>query len=109
MHTRKRATPQTQMFFRRFLAAGLAALVLALGMLSVAPAAHKHLHDDADHEDHECAIVFLAHGVTLSSAITAPPATESAWQETFFAVPGALYLVRPKYLLPLKCGPPARA
>lgn len=94
---------------RRIIAAGLGALVLVVAMLSAAPALHKHLHDDADHADHECAIVYLAHGVTLATTIAAAPAPEIVWLENFPATPESLFITSPKHLLPLKCGPPERA
>lgn len=95
--------------FRRLIAAGLGALVLVVGALSVSPDAHKHLHADADHADHECAIVFLAHGVTLTTAISAAPAREIAWREDFPAAPAAPFVASVRHLLPLKCGPPSLA
>jgi hypothetical protein len=106
MRTNPRVTPP---FFRRLVAAGLAALVLAIALLAAAPAAHKHLHDDADHADHECAIVFLAHGVTLTTALAAAKAVTVEWRETFPAAPVALHLTSPRHLLPLQCGPPSLA
>lgn len=69
---------------RRLLAAGSAALVLALGLMSVSPALHQWVHavpcaEDADHgasaqsdqplaTDHGCAVIAFAHGLTVASA-----------------------------------------
>lgn len=96
-------------FFRRLVAGGMAACVLALSLLAFAPEAHGHLHCDAGHEDHECAITFFAQGVTLATAIAAPPAARVVWFENFPAAPEQLPLVAAKYLLPPQCGPPLRA
>lgn len=67
---------------RRLLAAGSAALVLALGLMSVSPALHQRVHatpcaDAADHDasaqsdqpfatDHGCAVIAFAHGLTVA-------------------------------------------
>ena len=54
---------------RQALAATLALLVLALGLLSVAPQVHGEIHDDAHHAEHSCAIDWFASGVTMALAV----------------------------------------
>ena len=56
---------------RRSVAWLLAALVLALVVLTVCPAAHEWLHGDADQADHSCAITLFAQGVTTAMATLA--------------------------------------
>ena len=54
---------------RHALAAVLALLVFALGLLSVAPEIHVAMHDDAHSVEHSCAIDWFASGVTSALAI----------------------------------------
>lgn len=107
---------------RRLLAAGCAALVLALTLASVSPAAHAWLHQDEpahacrDHPkakpaphaaDHNCAVVLFAHGLDLPVGPVAllPPAS----LPRTFAHSGTveLFLVSPRYLRQPERGPPA--
>lgn len=94
---------------RRTVAAGCAALVLALTIFAASPSAHELLHDDthphAVPED-GCAVVMFASGVSLPVApvsITPPSAvaqTSSPVQAT------EIRLVSPRYLRHPERGPP---
>ena len=54
---------------RHALVTVLALLVLALGLLSVAPEIHLEMHHDAHSMEHSCAIDWFASGVTSALAI----------------------------------------
>ena len=60
---------------RQFLAALLAAQLLAIIALAVCPALHRWVHADADNDEHSCAVtLFLSGGCDAS----APDATAQA-------------------------------
>jgi succinate dehydrogenase hydrophobic anchor subunit len=91
----------------RVTALALAVLVVVLGVLAFAPAAHEHLHgDDHGHGEHSCAIVLFAQGITTA-------ATALALVAGFHRL--ASVVVEPQWLwvpisprrLPPACGPPA--
>ena len=90
------------------IAGGCAALVLLLSILAADPAAHRWLHADSDHEDHTCAIVLFAHGLT--SALAEVVLTLVAWRllSGLGWAGEVLHLAAPGYLLQPACGPPAR-
>jgi hypothetical protein len=90
----------------RILAAGLAALVWTLSLLAYAPTAHEHLHDDAHHEDHHCAIVLLAQGVDVAASAVRVPVPEFRLTTLPVAAPAEVVLPEAR-LLPPACGPPA--
>ena len=95
----------------------LAGLVLALGLLSVAPKAHAHLHGHdsdeqhshaplANHDDAGCAITLFQHGVTTPLDLPRLDTPESLWISTLTPAlvtkaPSALH-----HRLPPACGPP---
>ena len=95
---------------RRILAAGCAALVLALTIFSASPSAHELLHAD-DHQHavagDTCAVVMFASGVSLPVApfpITPP----SDLQQAVSPVTAAeVFLVSPRYLRHPERGPPS--
>ena len=90
------------------IATGCAMLVLLLAILAADPAAHRWLHADSDHEDHSCAVVLFAHGLT--SALAAVVLVLVAWR--LLSVLGrageVLQLAAPSYFLQPACGPPVR-
>jgi hypothetical protein len=93
--------------FRRCLAAGAAALVLLLTFLSASPEAHEHLHEDADHAEHSCAVVLFAHGLTFVLEVISARAPATAWN-AFVALPDReLFLTAAPHLHPPERGPPA--
>jgi hypothetical protein len=103
----------------RMLAAGGAALVLALSILAASPQAHAWLHsadhhghahhhphhDDAGSED-ACAVVLFAAGVALPAALLVPmpPAALAAGTPRLAAT--EILLVSPRYRLQPERGPP---
>lgn len=94
--------------FRRFIAAGAAALVLTLTILAASPEAHEHVHHDCHHdEEHACAVVLFAHGIwtTFDAIIVTEP--RATWSETIFPSRPELRLAAPRHFLPPQCGPPA--
>jgi hypothetical protein len=100
-------------WFRRFLAAGCAALVLALTVFAASPAAHDWLHVDADGSqssgDDACAVALFSSGVALPVGPIAVP-LPLEWQNT--GAPGfaqTVCLISPRYLRQPERGPPALA
>lgn len=95
-------------FVRHFTAVVSVALVLVLNILASSPEAHEHLHPDADHADHECAVVLFAHGI--APALDVPVVPAPVFIE--LGVPPAkatdLFLTSPRNLWPPERGPPAR-
>ncbi|MDF3055898.1 MAG: hypothetical protein K0R17_113 [Rariglobus sp.] len=93
----------------------LAGLVLALGLLTVCPSAHAHLHDHHEttqdglpvtHDDSGCAIVLFQHGVTTPMdlpRLTVPPA---AWIATLPPAGDFRPFSAPRHLLQPARGPP---
>ena len=99
---------------RRILAAGSAALVLALTLFAASPVAHAWLHShDDDHADHPatvdvdtCAVAMFANGVAPDlgqPALGAPVAVVRAISPTTAA---EIFLVSPRYLRQPERGPP---
>jgi hypothetical protein len=111
-------------FLRRLIAAGCAALVLALAVFAASPVAHTWLHDATrapaapDHgpgsehpvadAEHNCAIVLFAGGVTLSIAPAMPLPPRALSTDRSAATYPDLCLVSPRYLRQPERGPPAR-
>lgn len=97
-------------FLHRWLAAGGAALVLALTIFAASPSAHGLLHD-ADHSvaigDDGCAVVMFASGVSLPVAplFITPPA--SVPQGISPVTAAEVFLVAPRYLRQPERGPPS--
>jgi hypothetical protein len=106
---------------RRTLAAGCAALVLALSIFAASPAAHAWLHAEsggcsghahpapqpADDDDAGCAVVLFASGVSLpvAPAFLTPPTL--AVQGVSPVTAADAFLVSPRYLRQPERGPPA--
>jgi hypothetical protein len=94
--------------FRRFLAAGAAALVLTLTVLAASPQAHEHVHNDCHHDEtHSCAVVLFAQGLWTSLEVLAVPAPDFVWSEFVPLSRPELRLVTPRYLRQPERGPPA--
>jgi hypothetical protein len=108
---------------RRLLAAGAAALVLALTIFAASPTAHAWLHAEApahaghkhcpDHDrpaedtEHGCAVVLFAGGVSLPVAPAALVPPRVRVQGIAPATAAEFYLVSPRYLRQPERGPPA--
>lgn len=94
---------------RRVLAAGCAALVLALTIFAASPAAHGLLHDDEDHHavsDDACAVVMFASGVSLPVAPLAITPPTAVVQGISPITAADVFLVSPRYLRQPERGPP---
>jgi len=91
---------------RRFLAAGIALLVFALGVFAASPALHDWLHSrTGTATDDGCAIVLFAGGVSVPLAVTAlPPSVE--WSGQSYGRSKEIFLDSPRYLLQPGRGPP---
>lgn len=108
--------------FRRLLAAGCAALVLALGAMAVNPALHALAHAEAsacghDHhhepapadssaDTHVCAVTLFGQGLTLVAAVTILRAAATAWSEFVPSAVAALVRSAPRSRHAPPCGPP---
>lgn len=91
----------------RWLALGLAGLVLVLGLLTVAPTAHDHLHGHDDHSgEHSCAVVLFAQGVLLAGGAFMLLVRWQRLAASEPVTPPGWVAVRLR-LLPPACGPPA--
>lgn len=94
----------------RIVAAACAALVLALTIFAASPVAHEALHDDHAHgdtEEHACAVVLFASGVSLPvGPIHISPPTELV-AAVSPATAAEVFLVSPRYLRQPERGPPA--
>jgi hypothetical protein len=94
----------------RFIAAGCAALVLALTVFAASPVAHSLLHDDAhQHAVHEepCAVVMFASGVALPVAPLAITPPMAILQFVARATAPEIFFVSPRYLWQPERGPPS--
>ena len=97
---------------RRLLAAGCAALVLALTIFAASPVAHEWLHVCDDHataqtDDHTCAVVLFAAGVSLQLAPITVPVPDETPHAISPATAAEVGLVSPRYLRQPERGPPA--
>lgn len=96
----------TAIAFRRFVAAGCALLLLTITCLAASPDAHRHLHDDADHADHECAIVLFAQGFALALGALLVSAPRLIGHASTLLARTELRLIAPRYLHQPERGPP---
>jgi len=107
---------------RRGIAAGCAALVLALTIFAASPVAHDWLHSvekrHTCHEhpkpapapataEHDCAIVLFASGVNLPVAPLALTPPRLIAQAVSPVTAAEFYLVSPRYLRQPERGPPS--
>jgi len=76
----------------------LTATVLMLAVFAASPNAHRWLHADADHTDHECAITLYTQGITTAAVGVA--LLVIAWRQLGMAqkVEAELFLPAPHYL-----------
>jgi hypothetical protein len=91
---------------RRLLAAGAAALVLALGVLAASPQLHQCLHSDAGQPDHECAITLFHHGVAQAVTEIALIVVSMQWVARLGTLPAEPDLVAPRFRLNPGRAPP---
>lgn len=95
--------------FRRILAGGCAALVLALTIFAASPKAHDLLHGaDPEHtsDGDGCAVVLFASGISLAVgpiAVTPPTAVAQGVSPVTAA---DVFLVSPRFLRQPERGPP---
>lgn len=91
----------------RLVAAGAAAVILALTVFAASPAAHDSLHDDchAPHDD-GCAVVLFANGLSLPLALPTLAAPECGRRGITAATAAEVFLVSPRYLRQPERGPP---
>lgn len=102
--------PATVASLRRLLAAGCAAMVLALTIFAASPVAHDWLHADDDHAAAHvadgCAVVLFAAGVSLPLAPITAPLPGEAPHLGAPATAVEVFLVSPRYLRQPERGPP---
>lgn len=94
-------------FTRRLLAAGAAALILALTVFAASPIAHDSLHaGDVEHGDDGCAVVLFASGVSLPLDLPALQTPTLIARGVTPATAAEVFLVSPRYLRQPERGPP---
>lgn len=93
--------------FTRLLAAGCAALIVALSVLAVSPTLHDWLHGHDSPTNDQCAVVAFAGGIVLAAAAVAVAAPRIGWCERARVFPRTFFLVTPRYLRQPERGPPA--
>lgn len=99
--------PTLSLGVRRLLAAGIAALVLVLGVLAASPRLHQWLHPDAGRPDHECVITLFSHsGIQTCTDVILVAAV--IFLARTLTEPLSLALVAPSHWLPFGHAPPAR-
>lgn len=96
---------------RRIIAAGSAAVVLALAVFAVSPNAHAWVHDEDGHEHAApqgdgCAIELFASGVSLPLEFAPLAAPGVATLVPPPPAPDDLFLAHPRYLRQPERGPP---
>jgi hypothetical protein len=95
-------------FWRRLVAAGGAALVLALVIFTGSPDLHHELHEGTSATTAEgCAIDLFASGVSLPLGAIVAPWPGVAWHDAAPVHTDAIWLRSPRYLHPPERGPPA--
>ena len=116
-----RRKPPSLPLLRRLLATGCAALILTLGLMSVCPAFHAWVHHSAvsanaghTHDsssplkgEHECVVVWFAHGVSLALNTAVVAAVPLVWRRAPAPILDELLLSTPYYWLRPERGPPA--
>jgi hypothetical protein len=107
------ASPPTSLpeWFRRVMAAGCAALVLALTVFAASPVAHDWLHVDADagqsSGDDACAVALFSGGVALPLGGVAVPLPAEWHNPVATEAVRTVCLISPRYLRQPERGPPA--
>lgn len=94
----------------------LAGVVLALGLLTVSPTLHAHLHGEPTahnehaaphpHDDSGCAVTLFQHGVTTPLDLPRLDIPRETWIATLPPAPDALTPASPRHLLQPARGPP---
>jgi hypothetical protein len=106
MPVKRRPSPLAE-FLRRLLAAGAAALVLALGVFAASPELHQWLHGhDGLTKDDSCAVVLFASGASAPAAAIAVPLPPTEWQAWSHPSVTEIFLASPRYLHQPERGPP---
>jgi hypothetical protein len=85
------------------------ATLLLLSVLAASPALHHHIHHDADHADHHCAVTMLASGQVLLAA-AAPLIVRPmifSWEKA--AEPDFVFIATDHPLLPGRAPPSDQA
>lgn len=88
------------------MAGGLAALVLLLAALAVAPELHHELHAEEMPSEDGCAVVLFSGGVPLMVDTTEVPAPVLVWHEPSRVKVRELFLASPRFLRQPERGPP---
>jgi hypothetical protein len=103
---------------RRLVAAGCAALVLALTIFAASPAAHAALHEGDHHHHHHhhdddgaapeeaCAVELFANGVALAVGPAAPLPPRALIGGVTSVTAAEIFLVSPRWLRQPERGPP---
>jgi hypothetical protein len=94
-------------FFRRILAGGCVALIVALAAFGANPRWHERLHPGQPlGEGDGCAIVLFAAGVALTLALTVMVPVLVEWPELPAVTQRKIFLLPPRYLRQPERGPP---
>ncbi|PTY00090.1 hypothetical protein [Opitutus sp. ER46] len=92
---------------RRLAAAGCAALVLGLAILSACPELHHALHrGDVEAPDHHCAVTLFSTGTAAPAAAVAVAAPSFAVCARVLAPQEDPFVAAPRYLRHPERGPP---
>jgi len=93
----------------RLVASLLAALgVLAIGLGAASPEVHEHVHHDADHPEHVCAITLATIGFCDTAAPLPELAPDASCLDLSLPHPGSFAWTPPAYWLIPAHAPPAR-
>jgi len=90
----------------RWVALFCAVAVWALGLLAVSPQLHAALHNDANHQDHTCAVTLFSHGVEEGAGIMASVSAPELHATGSCLIQPAMPLAEVQHRLPPGCGPP---
>ncbi|MBA4136107.1 MAG: hypothetical protein C0518_02180 [Opitutus sp.] len=94
--------------FTRVLAAACALAVWLLGVLSVSPELHGHVHDGEPAEHHECAVTLFQHGAENPAEGVALTIAPAVWVAGELAVADRVAPLAVDVRLQPSCGPPVR-
>jgi hypothetical protein len=81
-------------------------MILGLLILAASPEIHVCIHNDASHEDHDCAVVLFAQGVTADLELPAITPPDENWSECLRVALSKISLKPPRYLHQPERGPP---
>lgn len=88
------------------MAAGGAALVLALAVFAASPDLHSWLHSDNGTGDDECAVALFASGVSTPAGAIVVSLSATEWKIPTYTSVDELFLASPRYLHQPERGPP---